>query len=165
MKRLVLTVTGTVAGLAALLSFKTQTHPVAASGALPSAGTSSTSAGAVPATRPAGSGAATSATATAPAAAAPAAPKTYTGQAISTRYGIVQVKATVANGKITDVAFVQLTAFDGRSQQINSQAAPVLLRETLQNQTAQVDTVSGASYTSDGYRESLQSALDKAGLK
>ncbi len=63
------------------------------------------------------------------------------------------------------MSFLQLTAFDGRSQQINSAAAPILLQETLSAQSAQIDTVSGASYTSAGYVQSLQSALDQAGIK
>ena len=156
MKRIMLTVAGTAAGLAALLSFKTQTHPLTNSASMPSAGTSQT---------PAAAGSTSSAASTsAPASTRPTA-KTYTGQAVTTRYGVVQVKATVANGKITDVAFVQLSAFDPHSQQINDSAGPELLQETIANQTAQVDTISGATYTSDGYRESLQSALDAAGLK
>ena len=81
-----------------------------------------------------------------------------------TRYGIVQVKITVSGKRITNVGFAQLTAFDGRSQQINSQAAPILLQETLSAQSAHIDSVSGATYTSDGYVQSLQSALDKAGI-
>jgi uncharacterized protein with FMN-binding domain len=162
MKRLVVTVTGTVAGLAALLSFKAQGHPLANSGALPSAGlpgdTSASSAGPTPAAT-----SSTPSTAGASARKATTA-KPYVGSAISTRYGIVQVKINVAGHRITNVAFVQLTAFDQRSQQINSFAAPQLLKETLSAQSAQVDTISGASYTSDGYRQSLQAALDRAGL-
>ncbi len=159
MKRLVLTVTGTVVGVAALLSFKTQTQTQTPAGstALPSAGTTAT-------TEPSTAVVTPGATGTAAGPAVGTAPKTYTGKAVTTRYGVVQVKATVANGRITDVAFVQLSAVDGRSQQINSDAAPQLLQESLSQQSAKVDTVSGASYTSDGYRESLQSALDKAGL-
>jgi uncharacterized protein with FMN-binding domain len=76
----------------------------------------------------------------------------------------VQVKITVSSKKITNVGFTQLTAFDGRSQRINSDAAPILLQETLSAQSAHIDSVSGASYTSEGYVQSLQSALDKAGL-
>jgi uncharacterized protein with FMN-binding domain len=63
------------------------------------------------------------------------------------------------------VGFVQLTAFDGRSQQINSQAAPYLLQETLSAQSAHIDAISGATYTSAGYVQSLQSALDQAGIR
>lgn len=173
MKRLILTSTATVAGLGALLSFKTQTHPLANAAPLPSLGTSATGSSSTSAPQSAGGSASTSATpktktkksaASGGASTAPAAPQTYVGSAITTQYGIVQVKITVANGKITDVGFVQLTAFDGRSQQINSYAAPTLLQEAMQAQSAQVDTVSGASYTSEGYRESLQSAIDQAGL-
>jgi uncharacterized protein with FMN-binding domain len=176
-KRLILTVTGTIAGLVALLSFKTQTHPVANGAALPAAalgGSSSTSApttatpsspavsssAGVPSS---GSTASSSSSSTASSSAAPVT-RTYLGSAITTRYGVIQVKVTVTARKITNVSFVQLTAFDGRSEQINSYAAPQLLQETLSAQSANVDTVSGASYTSDGYRQSLQSALDKAGL-
>ena len=67
--------------------------------------------------------------------------------------------------EITNVSFVQLTAFDGRSQRINSDAAPTLLQQTLSAQSARIDGVSGATYTSQGYEQSLQNALDQAGLK
>jgi uncharacterized protein with FMN-binding domain len=77
----------------------------------------------------------------------------------------VQVQVVVSGTKISNVSFLQLTAYDGRSEQINSQAAPILLQETLSAQSANIDTVSGASYTSEGYVQSLQSALDKAGIR
>jgi uncharacterized protein with FMN-binding domain len=91
--------------------------------------------------------------------------RTATGSAVDTRYGVVQVKGTVRGSKIIDVAFVQLTGRDGRSNQINSEAAPILLNETISAQSARIDTVSGATYTSEGYVQSLQSALDQVGLK
>jgi uncharacterized protein with FMN-binding domain len=170
MKRVILSVTGTVLGVVALLSFKTHGPVATASGGLPSAGLpgsttaaaapspSSSTAGAPPdpSTTKRSSGSASKTTA--------AASATYTGVAEQTRYGIVQVKVTVQGKKITNVAFVQLTAFDGRSQEINSAAAPILLQETLQAQSAQINSVSGASYTSQGYEQSLQSALDRAGI-
>jgi uncharacterized protein with FMN-binding domain len=71
----------------------------------------------------------------------------------------------VSGTKITNVSYLQLTAVDFRSQQINSYAAPILLRETLTAQNANIDTVSGATYTSEGYINSLQSALDQAGIR
>jgi uncharacterized protein with FMN-binding domain len=86
----------------------------------------------------------------------------YTGRSVETGYGAIQVAVTVAGGKITDVSTPQLEAFDGRSQRINSQAVPILKQEVLQAQSANVSMVSGATYTSDGYLTSLQSALDKA---
>ncbi|PZS20027.1 MAG: FMN-binding protein [Pseudonocardiales bacterium] len=165
MKRVLLSVTGTVLGVVALLSFKSHgqaviggalpsaTLPAAAGGATSSGASQSTSAPPTP-------GAGTRATST-----AASATKTYLGTAVQTQYGVVQVKVTVAGTKITNVAFAQLTAFDGRSQEINSQAAPILLQETLSAQSAQIDTVSGASYTTDGYVQSLQSALDQAGIQ
>jgi uncharacterized protein with FMN-binding domain len=84
---------------------------------------------------------------------------------VQTRYGVVQVQVVVSGKKITNVSLLQLTAYDDRSQQINNDAAPILLQETLTAQNAHIDTVSGASYTSEGYVQSLQSALDQAGIQ
>jgi uncharacterized protein with FMN-binding domain len=166
-KRTLLSVTGTVLGLIALLSFKSHGTAVGGantlpSAALPGAGTSSssprppTSSGAppTPARTPAHKKTATSSPAT----------RTVLGQAIQTQYGVVQVKLTLQGSKITNAGFAQLTANDSTSQYINSQAAPLLLQQTLSAQSAQIDGVSGASYTSQGYQQSLQSALDKAGV-
>ena len=84
---------------------------------------------------------------------------------MSTRYGSAQVRVTVSNGKIVKVEAVQLQNSDAKSQQISSYAEPVLQQSVLAKQTAAVDTVSGATYTSLSYEASLQSALDKIGFK
>lgn len=97
--------------------------------------------------------------------AAVAADGTYTGTAVPTRFGDVQVQVTVSGGTITDVTAVHLTDHDGRSLQISNRAAPVLRDEVLQAQSASVSMVSGATYTSAAYLESLQSALDQAGFR
>lgn len=89
---------------------------------------------------------------------------TWTGSSVATRFGAVQVAITVAGGQITDVTAVHLTDEDGRSVSISNRAAPILRREVLAAQSAQVQAVSGATYTSDGYLTSLQSAIDQAGL-
>ncbi|MFJ4296892.1 FMN-binding protein [Curtobacterium sp. NPDC089689] len=89
---------------------------------------------------------------------------TFAGQTAQTQYGPVQVQITVSGGKLTDVAVLQLTNDGGRSVQISQQAAPVLRQEALQAQSAKIQAVSGATYTSEGYVTSLQSALDEAGL-
>ena len=89
---------------------------------------------------------------------------TYTGAAVSTRWGDVQVAVTISGGTITDVTALQLTDADGRSVQISNRAAPVLRDEVLQAQSASVSMVSGATYTSGAYLESLQAALDQAGF-
>lgn len=165
MKRIVFAVTGTVLGLVALLSFKTHSAPLATPpGGLPSAA-ASTPAPRTPPRTP--SPTTTSGPAPPAGAKASSAPvtKRYVGTAIETRYGIVQVAVTASGQHIASVNFVQLTAFDGHSQQINSQAAPILLQETLSAQNARIDAVSGATYTSDGYVQSLQSALDQAGIR
>ncbi|MGX7678408.1 FMN-binding protein [Jatrophihabitans sp. DSM 45814] len=170
MKRVIFSVVSTILGLVALLSFKSHTH-VTVGAALPSAalGDSSSGSGASQApTTSAGSGPnpSSSTTAPAPAASTPATTaKTYNGSAVDTRYGTVQVAVTVNGSKITNVSFLQLTSDDGRSADINSQAAPLLLQETLSAQSSNIDTISGATYTSEGYLQSLQSALDQAGIK
>ena len=98
----------------------------------------------------------------------PAAPSgsstTVTGATAQTQWGPVQVQITVAGGKITDVTPVQYPNGNGRDQEINSRALPVLVQETLDAQSAQIDMVSGATVTSVGYQQSLQSALDQAGI-
>jgi uncharacterized protein with FMN-binding domain len=87
---------------------------------------------------------------------------TYDGASESTRFGNVQVEVVVSGGKITDVKALQLTDDGGRSVQISNYAAPILRSEVLSAQSATVDNVSGATYTTDGYLQSLQSAIDKA---
>ncbi|WP_258066387.1 MULTISPECIES: FMN-binding protein [unclassified Rathayibacter] len=89
---------------------------------------------------------------------------TWTGSSVPTRFGAVQVAITVAGGQITDVTAVHLTDKDGRSVSISHRAAPILRQEVLAAQSANVQAVSGATYTSDGYLTSLQSAIDQAGL-
>lgn len=88
----------------------------------------------------------------------------YTGQSVGTPYGTVQVQISVSGGKITDVTALHLTDADGRSRQISDYAAPILHDEVLSSQSANVQMVGGATYTSEGYLMSLQSALDQAGL-
>ncbi|GAB3602699.1 FMN-binding protein [Microbacterium aureliae] len=87
---------------------------------------------------------------------------TYTGAAASTRYGPVQVQITVAGGVVTEVQVPEYPSSNGRDRQINQRALPVLVSETLDAQSAGIDMVSGATYTSEGYVRSLQSALDEA---
>ena len=104
----------------------------------------------------------------APAAAGGSAPsgggtRTLTGAVEDTPYGPVQVAVTLTGTRIVDVTPQQLPNDNGRSQEINNYAAPLLRQEVLAAQSAQVDTISGASYTSDGYARSVQSALDAAG--
>jgi major membrane immunogen (membrane-anchored lipoprotein) len=89
---------------------------------------------------------------------------TVTGDSADTRWGPVQVEITVADGTIADVSVIDYPDNNGKDQQINARALPILVQETLDAQNGDIDMVSGATVTSDGYIESLQSALDKAGL-
>ncbi len=89
---------------------------------------------------------------------------TYKGSSVSTQWGNVQVKVTISGGKITDVTMVHSTSEDGegRSQAIDNQAEPVYISETKKAQSADIQAISGATVTYEGYTQSLQSALDKA---
>jgi len=89
---------------------------------------------------------------------------TFTGDAGNTRYGPVQVQITVVNGKITNAIALTYPTESFRDQQIDQQAIPYLIQETLAAQSANIQGVGGASYTSQGWADSLQSALTKAGL-
>jgi hypothetical protein len=93
--------------------------------------------------------------------AAPARPRTVLGQPENNPYGVVQVRLTLTGARITDVQAVQLPS-GGRSSEIAAYAAPRLRSEVLAAQSASIDSVSGASYTSEGYAQSVQSALDAA---
>jgi uncharacterized protein with FMN-binding domain len=86
--------------------------------------------------------------------------QTVDGTLISTRYGPVQVEITVSNGKITAITAIALPS-GGRSGAISAYAAPILTSEALAAQSAQIDLVSGATYTSTAYERSLQAALDQ----
>jgi uncharacterized protein with FMN-binding domain len=147
MRRAVLTLGGTAAGLAALLSFKTHSPAAAA----PAASTPETSTAAASPTM-AKSG-------------TPTATRTVTGSVAMTQHGPMQVKITLAGQRITKAAVVQQTNDGTESQQIDSFAIPKLTSETIAAQSARIDAVSGASYTSSGYIQSLQSALDQAGAR
>ncbi|MFL6174617.1 MAG: FMN-binding protein [Marmoricola sp.] len=89
---------------------------------------------------------------------------TVTGSVAQTRWGPVQVELTVTGGKITKVSVLRYPNGNGKDQEINSYALPVLVQETVSAQSASIDMVSGATVTSDGYLQSLQSALDRANL-
>jgi uncharacterized protein with FMN-binding domain len=87
---------------------------------------------------------------------------TFTGTVAKTQYGPVQVRITVAGGRLTDVAALQLPRTEARSLDIDRTAVPALRQEALKAQSANINVVSGATYTSQGYRTSLQAALDAA---
>ena len=87
-----------------------------------------------------------------------------TGAVASTQWGPVQVELTVAAGKITQVDVVQYPSGNPKDQEINDYALPILVQETTDQQNADIDMVSGATVTSVGYIQSLQSALDQANL-
>lgn len=94
----------------------------------------------------------------------PTATKSYTGSVASTRWGPVQVEIAVSARKITDVTVLQQPNGNHKDTEINGYALPILVQDTLSAQSADIDMVSGATVTSDGYLQSLQAALDEAGI-
>jgi uncharacterized protein with FMN-binding domain len=90
--------------------------------------------------------------------------KTVTGAVADTRYGPVQLAVTFSGKKITKIQVLQYPTESGRDQEINSYAIPQLNQQAMAAQSANIDGVSGATYTSQGYQQSLQSAIDKAGV-
>lgn len=173
MRRAVLTLGGTVAGIAALLSFKSHPATLSASATPAAPSASGNSAGgtgmqAGSATAPKQSAGKQSAGSKKQSGTKQSSggttetTRTVTGAAESTQYGPMQVEVTLAGKRITGVKVLQETNDGSESQQIDAMSIPKLNSETLAAQSAQIDAVSGASYTSQGYKESLQSALDKA---
>ncbi|MCU1365035.1 MAG: hypothetical protein JWN39_674 [Ilumatobacteraceae bacterium] len=86
----------------------------------------------------------------------------FNGSVIDTRYGPIEVQVQITDGKLSEVAVLEYPSDDRKSRRINAEALPTLRTEALTAQAATVDTVSGATYTSNGYTQSLQSALDTA---
>ena len=155
MRRVILAVTGTIAGLVALLSFKAHvpTMPVAATtgtggGSSTSSSSSSSSARTIPGEFQSVAGTLTPGE------------TTVTGKVASTAYGPVQIELVVKSHKIVKVAVLEQPTNTIHDIQIGEFAFPKLISETLAAQNAKVDAVSGASYTSAGYIASLQSAVD-----
>jgi len=159
MRRITLWLFSTLAAVVLLFSYRTSTN---------SAGAATTAAATVPragqATNPSTGGASPAPSASGTSKSGTSGAKTYTGASASTRWGDVQVTITVSSGKITDVAVPVYPNGNGRDEEINAYALPVLTQETLAAQNANINTVSGATVTSDGYLQSLQSALDAAHL-
>jgi uncharacterized protein with FMN-binding domain len=155
MRRIVLAGLGTVSSVVLLLAYPTSHNAsVASTSDTSAAETGSSSDSSSSSTADPASSGTSSSTGT----------KTYTGDAVDTRWGTVQVKITVVNGKITKSEAVQYPNENGRDQEINSYALPILAQEVVTAQSANIDSVSGATVTSGGYVQSLQSALDAANL-
>lgn len=168
MKKIVYGILATLSGLVLLFSFRTSLGEavptdVQPAQAAPSVATPHSAATASASTTPTASASASAS----PSGAAPAATSgltdgTFTGSATNARYGPVQVQITVTGGKIVDVQAVEYPTDNSRDRQINERAIPQLVSETLNAQSADIHLVSGATYTSQGYLDSLQSAIDQA---
>ena len=166
MRRTLLAAVSTVVGLVLLLSFKTSASrpgrlaalsSTAATATAPPAAAGTSTAPAAPSAAPAP----TTASGTTRAKTTVTA-RSVTGTAIDTPYGPVQLRVQLLGTRIVRITPVQLPSGQSRDDEINGYAVPILTSEALRAQSARIDTVSGATYTSDGYAQSLQSALDEA---
>ena len=180
MKRIVIWLASTVTVVVLLFGYHTSTNSAtsaSASSGVAAAPSSSASGPAAPSSSDTGSAAPpdpssepTTGASSSPSASASktggstSAAKTYTGDVAQTRWGPVQVEITVKRGTITAVDVLQHPTGNSRDAEINGYALPILVQDTLTAQSAKIDMVSGATVTSGGYVESLQSALDQAGL-
>lgn len=167
MKRIFYAMMATITGLVLLFSYRTSLGGGDEAAALPATAPAPASAQrTTPSTAPSASGtpsaSASGSSIAAPSATSGLADGTFTGSSVNTRFGPVQVQIAVSGGVVTDVQVPVYPMENGRDQQINSRAVPILVKETLAAQSADIDMVSGATYTSAGYRTSLQSALDEA---
>lgn len=159
MRRVLFTVMSTLVVVVALFGYRTSTPsgsvatPTAVAASGDSGSTSGTTTAPAPTTTPS--------TTPSPSASGT---RTVAGQVAQTRWGPVQVQITVSGSTVTGVTLLQVPSSNGRDVQINNAAVPVLKKETLAAQSADIDSVSGATVTSNGYVTSLQSALDAAGL-
>jgi uncharacterized protein with FMN-binding domain len=166
-KRAIAAIVTTAIALALLFSFKTPADNASAQGA-PGLVSLAPQASTDPGTVGDGGGASPAPVASEPPGVTPAPTKapakgsgTFTGSVVPEPFGEVQVQITMSAGKITAVTALQLPTH-GRSGFISQDAEPILQGEALSAQSAKIDTVSGATYTSDAYAQSLQSAIDKA---
>jgi uncharacterized protein with FMN-binding domain len=153
MRRIVMWLLGTVATVALLFGYRTSTSgPIGGPGLVAAA----------PRVVSTGSGSSNSGGSTGSGASAPLADGVVNGGVARTRWGPVQVQVQIASNRIVDVRVLQQPNGNRTDAEINSYALPQLREQVLQAQSANVDGVSGATVTSDGYRQSLQSALDTA---
>lgn len=160
MKRILFALAATLSGLVLLFSYRTSFGDAVPADTAAGTGTALTSSAGSAGSSATGSSA-TGSSATGSAASGFIDGR-YTGQTASTRYGPVQLSVTVSAGRISAVDVIQSPNANGRDREISQRAIPQLVSDTIQTQSASVHFVSGATYTSTGYEQSLQSALDQA---
>ena len=158
-RRAVPVVVATGGALALLASF--HTSPASSTGVVADSAAPTSSAPRAPRTTAPGSPKSSSTTTTSPATAG-GGTRTVDGPTVANEYGDVQVRVTLDGTKIVDVQPLKLPSDRARSARISNGAGPILRTEALQAQSARIDIVSGATYTSESYARSLQGALDKA---
>jgi uncharacterized protein with FMN-binding domain len=165
MRRAVVATAGTVVGLVLLLGYRSEGAPkvekVDAGGGTSTNASAGTGTGTTVPTGT-GNGTGTGIGTTVPTAASSSSDHTYTGQDVFYRYGDIEVAVTLSRSRIVTVTVPQNDASSPYSQTVNSAAVPILVKEAVAAQGVNFDVVSGATFTSDAFAQSLQSALDKA---
>lgn len=146
MRRIVTALAGTVTALVMLFGYHTSTAGSGTTAAVPTGPVTTGTSGSSSSSGSSGGG------------------RTYTGDTVQTQWGPVQVQITVSGGRVTEVTTLQHPSGNPRDEEINAYALPVLRESALSAQSADIDLVSGATVTSQGYVGSLQSALDQANL-
>jgi uncharacterized protein with FMN-binding domain len=156
MRRIVIWLASTITILVLLFGYHTSTNKTSSASAVSSSPT--TSSGSKPSSSPSGT------TSSGSNGGSSSKITTCAGSVAQTRWGPVQVKIAVQGAKITKVTILQQPSGNSRDAEINSRALPILINESLSAQNANIDMVSGATVTSEGYVQSLQAALDEAGI-
>lgn len=164
MRRIIISSAATISGVVLLLSLKPHSTATTSSASISTGSSQSSSSTAGGTSASPSPSASSSSSSTSSGSGSSTSTRTFTGTAAQTRFGPVQVKITVKNKKITNIEVVEYPSDNPKDQEINSYALPVLNQEAISAQSAQIDSVSGATFTSDGYVSSLQSAIDQAGL-
>ncbi|MFN0280347.1 MAG: FMN-binding protein [Kineosporiaceae bacterium] len=164
MRRIAIGFMSTVSGLVLLFSYHTSTSSGGTAVADAGSATSGNASGGTSSGSSSGTSSGTSSGASSGASSGSATSGTFTGDAVTTRWGIVQVEITVENGKITRSEAVRFPQGNQRDVEINSYAVPILDDAAVQAQSANLDGISGATVTWGGYTQSLQSAIDQARL-
>ena len=163
MRRIALWLASTVTIVVLLFGYHTSTNKTAATAAPSSSTTSSAASAPSSSSTPSSAPSSSSPTPSSSPSPTAGAARTYTGSVAQTRWGPVQVEVTVAGDTITKVNVLQQPNGNPKDVEINDYALPILVQDTLDAQSAEIDMVSGATVTSVGYVQSLQAALDEAG--
>ncbi len=162
MKRSAIVTGAAMVGVAWIISYKVTPHSAGLASALPTQTPSPSQASPSPTDSSPPTGSPSSSPSPSPSPSPTGTNGTFTGSDFPNRFGDVQVRVIISNGRITDVQPLQMPQDRAQSAYISQVAGPMLHDEVIQAQSAQIDIISGATYTSDSYAQSVESALQQA---